>query len=171
MLMNMKKFEITAFSLEEAKAKALEMGVTVIKNVTQSFKNERPVDFDLFAEEMLKKNKIENATGVGCIVIIEAGSTDTRERPYEFVNNVVEGPLAKRRIFEVLKKSDGTLVTTGETKGDAIRAAKKLMKNLKEDLICKQVYRVLGAHELAFELKYVPSVNTKEGKYVVFGNC
>jgi len=171
MLMIMKKFEINAFSLEEAKSKALEMGVSVIKNVTKSFKNEKPVDFDLFAEEMLKKNKIDNATGVGCIVVLEAGSTDTRERPYELINNVTEGALTKKRVFEILKKSDGTLVATGETKGDAIRAAKNVMKNIKEDLVCKQVYRVVGSHELAFELKYVPSVRTKEGKYIVFGNC
>lgn len=169
--MIMKKFEINAFSLEEAKSKALEMGVSVIKNVTQSFKNEKPTDFDLFAEEMLKKNKIDNATGVGCIVVLEAGSADTRERPYELINNVTEGALTKRRVFEILKKSDGTLVATGETKGDAIRAAKNIMKSIKEDLVCKQVYRVVGAHELAFELKYVPSVRTKEGKYIVFGNC
>ena len=169
--MIMKKFEINAFSLEEAKSKALEMGVSVIKNVTKSFKNEKPTDFDLFAEEMLKKNKIDNATGVGCIVVLEAGSADTRERPYELINNVTEGALTKRRVFEILKKSDGTLVATGETKGDAIRAAKNIMKNIKEDLVCKQVYRVVGAHELAFELKYVPSVRTKEGKYIVFGNC
>ena len=171
MLMIMKKFEINAFGLEEAKAKALEMGISVIRNVTPSFRNEKPVDFDLFAEEMLKKNKIDNATGVGCIVVIEAGSADTRERPYELINNVTEGSLTKKRVFEIMKKSDGTLVATGETKGDAIRAAKNAMKNVREDLICKQVYRVVGSHELAFELKYVPSANTKEGKYVVFGNC
>lgn len=171
MLMIMKKFEINAFGLEEAKAKALEMGISVIRNVTPSFRNEKPVDFDLFAEEMLKKNKIDNATGVGCIVVIEAGSADTRERPYELINNVTEGSLTKKRVFEIMKKSDGTLVATGETKGDAIRAAKNAMKNVREDLVCKQVYRVVGSHELAFELKYVPSANTKEGKYVVFGNC
>lgn len=171
MLMIMKKFEINAFGLEEAKAKALEMGISVIRNVTTSFRNEKPVDFDLFAEEMLKKNKIDNATGVGCIVVIEAGSADTRERPYELINNVTEGSLTKKRVFEIMKKSDGTLVATGETKGDAIRAAKNAMKTLREDLICKQVYRVVGSHELAFELKYVPSANTKEGTYVVFGNC
>lgn len=171
MLMIMKKFEINAFGLEEAKAKALEMGISVIRNVTPSFRNEKPVDFDLFAEEMLKKNKIDNATGVGCIVVIEAGSADTRERPYELINNVTEGSLTKKRVFEIMKKSDGTLIATGETKGDAIRAAKNAMKTLREDLICKQVYRVVGSHELAFELKYVPSANTKEGKYVVFGNC
>ena len=35
----MKKFEIKAYSLEEAKEKAAEMGLTVVRNVTQSWKN------------------------------------------------------------------------------------------------------------------------------------
>lgn len=166
----MKKFEIEAYSFDEAKAKALEMGMTVVKNVTPSFKNEKPVNFDDFAERMLKKNHIDTATGVGCIVVLEAGSADTRERPYEYINNVVEGQLRKKRIFEVRTKATDRLVAEGETKGDAVRAAKAVMKELREDLICKQVYRVLGSHELAFELKYVPSSNTKIGRYVVFGN-
>lgn len=167
----MKKFEINAFSFDEAKAKALEMGITVVRNVTPSYKNERPVDFDAFAEAMLKKNHIDTATGVGCIVVKEAGSADTRERPYEFVNNVTEGSLTKKRVFQVIKKADDTVVAEADTKADAARAAKNAMKTLREDLVCRQIYRVDSAHELAFELKYVPSTNTKEGTYIVFGNC
>lgn len=166
----MKKFEINAFSFDEAKAKALEMGITIVRNVTTSFKNERPADFDVFAEEMLKKNHIDTSTGVGCIVVVEAGSADTRERPYEYVNNLTEGSLTKKRVFEICKV-DGTLIAEADTKADAARLAKAAMKDVKEDLICKQVYRVDAAHELAFTLKYVPSTNTKKGKYIVFGNC
>ena len=33
----MKRFEINAFSLEEAKAKAAEMGLTVVRNVIRRF--------------------------------------------------------------------------------------------------------------------------------------
>lgn len=171
MLMFMKKFEINAFSFEEAKQKALDLGITIVRNVTMSFKNEKPEDFDAFAEAMLKKNKLENTTGVGCVVVMEAGSADTRERPYEVINNNVEGSLTKKRVFEIRKKSDGLTVGEAETKGQALREAKKLMKDLREDLVCKQVYHVLGDKELAFTLKYVPSVRTKEGRYVVFGNC
>lgn len=166
----MKKFEIDAYSYEEAKQKALEMGITIIRNVTPTYKKERPVNFDDFAASMLKKNNIDTATGVGCVVVLEAGSADTRERPYELVNNVVEGSLSKKRVFQVCKKSDNSIVAEAETKGDALRAAKNAMKTLREDLVCTQVYKVLGDHGLAFELKYVPSANTKQGKYIVFGN-
>lgn len=167
----MKKFEIEAFSLEEAKQKALDLGITVIRNVTISYNNENPEDFEVFADQMLKKHKLENTVGVGCLVVLEAGSADTRERPYKYVNNVVPGALTKKRVFEIRKKSDKSLVAEADSKNAAIRLAKGLMKSVKEDLFCKQVYRVIGNHELVFELNYVPSANTKKGKYVVFGNC
>lgn len=166
----MKKFEINAYSLEEAKEKALEMGISVMRNVTPSFKKSTPADFDKFAEEMLKKHKMDSASGVGCVVVVEGGSADTRERPYEFVNNVVEGSLTKKRIFEVRVKSTDKLVAESDNKGEAIRKAKAIMKDIREDLICKQVYRVTSEHGVAFELKYTPSIGTKEGTYIVFGN-
>ena len=53
---------------------------------------------------------------------------------------------------------------------EAARLAKAAMKTAKQDLVCKQVYRIDDDHELAFSLKYVPSSNTKLGTYIVFGN-
>ncbi|MDD7757425.1 MAG: hypothetical protein PUJ51_23540 [Clostridiales bacterium] len=166
----MRKLTIKAYSFDEAKQKALEEGITVVRNVTPSFKKENPVDFDVFAQQMLEKNKLTNATGVGCIVVSEAGSADTRERPYEFINNVTEGQLTKKRVFEIRTASDDTFVAEAETKVEAARLAKVAMKTTKQDLICKQVYRVDDDHALAFSLKYVPSSNTKLGTYIVFGN-
>lgn len=166
----MKKFEISAFSIEEAKQQAAEMGITVVKNVTPSFKKTSTVNFDEFALEMLKKNHIDTATGVGCMVVLSSGSSDTRLRPYEFVNNVTEGSLTKKRVFQVRTVSDDRLIAEAETKGEAARLAKNAMKDVKEDMVCKQIYKVVGDHALAFSLKYVPSVNTTVGKYIVFGN-
>ena len=166
----MRKLTINAYSFDEAKQKALEEGITVVRNVTPSFKKENPVDFDVFAQQMLEKNKLTNATGVGCIVVAEAGSADTRERPYEFINNVTEGQLTKKRVFEIRTASDDTFVAEAETKVEAARLAKVAMKTTKQDLICKHVYRVDDDHALAFSLKYVPSSNTKLGTYIVFGN-
>ena len=166
----MKKITINAYSFDEAKQKALNEGITVVRNVTPSFKKENPEDFDAFAQHMLEKNKLTNTTGVGCIVVTEPGSADTRERPYEFINNVTEGQLTKKRVFEIRTVSDDTLVAEAETKVEAARLAKAAMKTVKKDLICKQVYRVDDGHALAFSLNYVPSSNTKLGTYIVFGN-
>ena len=166
----MKKITINAYSFEEAKQKALNEGITIVRNVTPSFKKETPEDFDEFAQRMLEKNKLTNTTGVGCVVVTEPGSADTRERPYEFINNVTEGQLTKKRVFEIRTVSDDTLVAEAETKVEAARLAKAAMKTVKKDLICKQVYRVDDDHALAFSLNYVPSYNTKLGTYIVFGN-
>ena len=166
----MKKFEINAYGYEEAKAKAIELGMTIVRNVTPSYKKEAPINFDEFAERMLKKNHLDNAEGVGCVVILEPGSADTRERPYEYVNNSATGKLKKQRTFEVRTVATDAFVGEATTKGEAAKIAKNAMKELREDLYCKQIYKILGDKGLAFELKYVPSVNTKEGRYVIFGN-
>ncbi len=166
--MFMKKFEINAYGYDEAKAKATELGVTIVRNVTPSFKKERPVDFDNFAERMLKKNHLEDAENLGCIVVLESGSADTRERPYEYINNKVEGKLKKQRVFEIRTVKTDSFVGEATTKADAAKIAKSAMKELREDLYCKQIYKIKDDKGLAFELKYVPSVNTKEGRYVIF---
>lgn len=168
--MFMRKIEINAYSYNEAKEKALELGMTVVRNVTPTYKKERPVDFDEFAERMIAKNHLENTAGVGCMVVLEAGTADTRERPYEYINNSVEGKLIKKRIFEVRTVEGDILIAESENKGQAAKDAKSAMKEVKKDMYCRQVYKVLGDKGLAFELKYVPSANTKEGRYVVFGN-
>lgn len=168
----MQKFVINAFSFDEAKEKALENGFTIVRNVTLSYKNENPSDenFDTFCESILKKNKLDATTGVACVIVKEAGSADTRERPYEFINNKVEGTLTKKRMFEIRTTDDDVLIATADNKAQAARLAKAAMKNIKKDLICKQVYKVDDAHEKAFTVKYVPSANTKLGTYIVFGN-
>ena len=169
MLMFMKKFEITAFSYNEAKEKALSMGIDVAHNVTQSFKNDNPSDFDVWANDMLVKNRLADSTGTGLMVVLDAGSADTRQRPYELVNNVVEGQLSKKRVFQI-KTVSGKLVAEANTKADAIRVAKNMMKTVRENMVCEQVYKVLEPKNVAFMLNYVPSVGTKLGTYVVFSN-
>jgi hypothetical protein len=171
--MKMRKFVIEAFSYDEAKAKALENGLTVVRNVTMSYKNAqspRYEDLDAFCEEILKKHKLDATTGVGCMVVMENGSADTRERPYEFENVKSEGTLSKKRMFEIRTVEDDVLVASADNKAQAARLAKAAMKNVKRDLICKQVYKVDSDHETAFRVKYTPSLNTKLGKYLVFGN-
>jgi hypothetical protein len=167
--MIMRKIEVKAYSYKEAKEIALEQGFTVVRNVTKTYLKERPVDFDEFADRMLVKNHIENAEGAACIVVMDAGSADTRERPYEYTNNVVEGRLKKKRVFEVRTVDGDELVGQDFTKGGAVKVAKDAMKQVKKDMYCRQVYQIVGDKGLAFELKYVPSANTKQGRYIVFG--
>lgn len=170
------KYEINAFSLDEAKQKATEMGLTVVKNVTPSWKNAGEPkfgtnDFKTFMVETLEKKRLANSTGVGVIVTMEPGTADDRQRPYTFNNNVMEGSRATKRYFEVRLVEDGGLIGRYETKGEAARAAKAAMVHIKKDLYCEIVYRVVDPEmAIAFKVDYTPSTKTKMGKYVVFGN-
>jgi ribosomal protein S5 len=53
---------------------------------------------------------------------------------------------------------------------EAIRKAKEAMSLYKEDMVCRVYYKVVNGKDVAFELKYKPSANAKEGKYIVFAN-
>jgi len=170
----MRKFIIDAYSLEEAKVKSSELGLTVTTNVTQSWKNQNcPIDdksFKVFAEEMLTTKRLDKATGVGLIVAINPGSKDTRERPYKFINNVTEGKRGTKRVIEIRTKSDGKLVGEAENKGKAAELAKELMLKYRQDMIATIVYRVTENKDVAFELKYAPSASAVQGRYIAFGN-
>ena len=169
------KYEINAYSLDEAKQKAAEMGLTIVKNVTPSWKNANcpkfgTNDFKVFMADALEKKRLTAATGVGLIVATENGSADTRQRPWTFNNNIKEGSRATKRYFEVRTK-DGNLVGSYEKKGDAARAAKAAMVDVKQDMYCDIVYRVVDPDmAVAFTLDYTPSIKSKMGTYVVFGN-
>lgn len=170
----MVKYEINAYSLEEAKEKAVEMGLTIVRNVTQSWKNANmPMsdkDFKVFAVDVMSKNRLTQTEGVGLIVAVNPGSKDTRERPYTFKNNVVEGRRSVKRVYEVRLKDTDELVGEADTKGDAIDLAKALMTKYKKDMVATIVYRVTDDKDVAFTLDYTPSASAKEGKYVIFGN-
>ena len=170
----MKRFEINAFSKEEAKAKAADLGMTVVREVTQSWKNAgSPVtdkSFKEFATNTLAKNHLANAEGVGLMVVVSNGSADTRERPYKYTNNVVDGKKKVERVYEIRRKDNGTVVGTEKTQSAAEKKAKKLMSEVKADLECIIVYHVTEGKDLAFTLTYTPSTSTKEGMYIVFGN-
>ncbi len=170
----MKKFEVMAYSLEEAKEKAQDLGIIVTTNVTQSWKNAKcPIsdkDFKTFAVEMLEKKRLSKAEGVGLIIAVDAGSKDTRERPYKFVNNVVEGKRNTKRVIEIRSKATGELFGEAENKGKAEKLAKDIMVEKCEDMVAEIVYRVQEGKDIAFELKYAPSKSAKEGRYIVFGN-
>jgi hypothetical protein len=170
----MKRFEIKAFSMEEAKAKAADLGMTVVRNVTMSWKNAgsptTDKSFKEFAIDSLQKNHLASAEGVGLMVVVAGGSADTRERPYKYTNNVVEGRKNIERVYEVRRKDNGAVVLTASKKDEAEKKAKKAMVDLKTDLECVIVYHVTEGKDLAFTLDYVPSTNTKEGTYIVFGN-
>ena len=170
----MKKFEVMAYSLEEAKEKAQKLGIVVTTNVTQSWKSAKcPIsdkDFKKFAVDMLLKKHLDKAEGVGLIVAVNAGSKDTRERPYKMVNNVITGKRLTKRVIEIRLSENDQIIGEANNKGEAEKLAKELMAYYRQDMYAEIVYRVQEGKDIAFELKYAPSMSAKEGRYIVFGN-
>ena len=158
----MKKFTVNAYSLEEAKNLA-EENLKIVKNVTQSWKNAKcPIEgknLEVFCTEALSKNGLAGLAGAGLVIAVAPGSKDTRERPYKFVNNVVEGKRKTQRVIKICLTRNDEVVGTASKKSDAEKLAKELMVKYREDMYAQIVY----------ELKYAPSTSAKKGTYVVFG--
>lgn len=163
----MKKITINAYSFDEAKQKSLEQGVTIVKNVTRTFKKEGPYDFEEFANKMIEKHGLKNSPDKGCVVVMDPGVPNERKRPYECTINKHVGRSVKTRMFE-LRAEDGTLIAATNTKADALRIAKDAICKIKKDIVCNKVIYLDNEHSTAFSLKYVPSERAKLGTYIVF---
>lgn len=161
---------INAFSYEEAKAKAQEMGLNVIKNVTSSFKKNPDEDIKEFANNIFARDKVTNVEGIAYMIVKDPGTPDTKKRPYMIANKVPSGPLTKRRVFEIRTAETDKFVGEADSKAAAIKLAKERMVTFKENLLCRVVYKVDDEHSVAFSVKYTPAIKTKLGTYIVFGN-
>lgn len=175
MFLTMKKFEVSAYSLEEAKATAMnEFGIKVTQNVTQSWKNAgSPVsgkEFENFCVDILDKKRLTGVEGVGLVIAITPGSKDTRDRPYKYKNVTSEGKRQMERVVEIRLKATDEVVGEAKNKGEAEKLAKKLMLTYKQDMVAVITYHVKDGKELAFELDYAPSQSAQKGRYIVFGN-
>lgn len=174
----MVKKEFEVYSYEEAVAAAEAEGYKVIRNKTNSWKNAgSPVGdaaLKTFANSQFDKEKLTGVPGVGFMVVVSAGSKDTRERPYTYENVVTEGRMATERTYEVRRVDNGELVVSlageGATKETAIKAAKEAMIEVKADLQIEVVYRVKDGKNVVGRLNYVPSINAQKGRYIFFGN-
>lgn len=172
-LMIMKKIEINAYSVEEAKAIAKEQGINVTQNVTQSWKNSKsPIsgkNLEMFCKDILDKKHLGDVAGAGLLLVVAPGSKDTRERPYKFVNKISEGKRKTKRTVEIRLCETDELVGTADNKNLATKLAKELMSQYRQDMYATIVYKVTEGKDEVFALQYVPSINAKQGTYVVFG--
>ena len=172
------KREFEAYSYAEAVEAAEAAGFKVNRNKTASWKNAgSPIsskDLKDFCAEQLAKEKLTDVPGVGFMVVVSAGSKDTRERPYVYENVITEGRMETERTYEVRRADNGALVVSlageGATKNAAIKAAKEIMSDVKVDLNIEVVYRVKDGKNVVGHLKYVPSINAEKGRYLFLGN-
>lgn len=174
---NFKTVEVKAFSKSEAKKQAVDNnGIQVIRDATQAWvKAGKPITNsalkEFCADYLTKYTKF--AQGIGCMIVVDGGVADTRERPYTTVDvKNTKGKRKFKRAFQLVDKETGEIlgVSLG-TKKEAQDLGKNLyIKNgYKGNIIAKVVHEVIEGETIAFEMTYTPSKATKLGSYLVFG--
>lgn len=123
------------------------------------------------AEYLAKHTKF--AAGIGCSITFEAGSADTRERPYTMRD--IKNEKGKRKYktgYQGINPATGeVLFLNFETKTKAKEIAKELYtkKGYTSDIYCKYIKAVVEGEDGAFEVKHTPSKSAKMGTYICFG--
>lgn len=174
MAQNFKVVEVNAYSKDEAMQQA---PFQIIRDATQAWKAaNKPLMGNELKEFLAAKLQEETkfANGIGCIITVDPGTKDTRERPYSVLD--IKNEKGKRKFgmsFLVTDKATGEVlfIATGATKAEAIEKAKKLYteKGFKGDLYGQYIKVVTEGEPGAFEVTYTPSKSTHLGKYLVFG--
>jgi hypothetical protein len=188
---NFRKIEIKAFTKDEAIAQA---PFAILKDATQAWKNAgKPVLTGLneFMAEYLKK-QTKTAPGIGCILVLDSGTADSREKPFkvnDVTNEVITGKALRlnketgekeevdttKRKFTttyviVDDETNAILHKSRETKAEAKKALADIYASgYKGNITCYYTKEVTEGEPRAFTAEYTPSVSTKLGAYLVFG--
>ncbi len=171
--MNFKKVEVKGFTKQEAIAEA---PFQVIRDATQAWKSAgKPITekaLKEFCADYLAKHT-KYAAGIGCSITFEAGSADTRERPYTVKD--IKNEKGKRKYktgYQGINPETGEILFTNfDTKNKAIEMAKELYTkaNYKGNISCDYIKGVSEGESKAFEVIYTPSKSAKQGTYICFG--
>lgn len=185
--------EAQGYTRETAfEASGIDADFTKFKNATLAWgKKGSPLntkDLSKFAQEYMTKQKL-----VGCYIVIENSSADTRERPYKIINEVTTGKRKTKRSYQIMeaelqvknaptvdeegKKKDNFTVKVlsegaVEAKADKKETAFNLMKDLidttNKNYVVKIVNEVVEGQTYAAYGLYTPSKSAKLGKFVFF---
>lgn len=166
----MRKLEIPAHSVEEAKLIAFQSGITVVQDATRNWKAAgSPLltkELDMYAAEFLEEKGMFDFKDAGIIIAVSAGTEDTRKKPYKINSSRRKGRCKLTRVIEIRAKKDDTLLGTAGTKTEAIKLAKQLIKQCQGDIYGKTRY---VSSDIDFEIEYTPSIRARLGQYIVFG--
>ena len=135
---NMKKLEILAFSLEDAKLKAFEQGITIIKNVTKEWKESgQPIlakPLDIFGANILEKNNLFGFLNAGVIITFNKKKKPNGNLLFKFVNYPKKGPRKMKRVVELRNIKTDELINTAKNKKVAIKMAKEIVRKTGLDI-------------------------------------
>lgn len=164
----MKKLEIEALNLDDAKRKAFEKGITVIFNITRWWAIcGKPMGDDLITlvvKYLQRRDAFENE-GVGVII----NTTKPFEKKHRWPYKLNKGSLEKiryKRVVEIRKKSNDELLAIAKNRKEAITLSKELIPSIQEDIYGRIIYQ---PNRYEFELNYIPNDVYKYGQYIVFG--
>lgn len=165
----MKRLEIRAYNLEDAKVKAFEQGITVIKNVTKDWKAAgQPIltkQLDAFGARILEENNLFPFNNAGVIIAINKGKKPLMRNIFRFVNFPKKGPRKMKRVVEIRNLDTDEFIKNAKNKKAAIRMAKEIVR--KYELNVYGVTKYVPA-DRDFELYYDKREEKKYGEFLVF---
>lgn len=128
---------------------------------------------EAFADKHLN-DKLKGASGIGYSITIEAGSADSRERPYKVTNVVTNGQRKWKSVYQGLINvaedgTGGTIVLTRDTKNEAEDAAKEYVTANRTKVTVRLAKSVTEGQATAMVVDYAPAKKTKLGTYIFFG--
>lgn len=170
---NFETVEVKGFTKKEALETA---PFQILRDATQAWKKAgSPIEAkalkEFCAAYLEKWTKF--ASNVGCSITKEAGSADTRERPYTVTD--IKNTKGKRKyktgIEGIDTETGERLFVSFETKTKAKEMAKELYtKNgFKGNIHANYVKQVVEGETGAFDVTYTPSKSAKVGSYLCFG--
>lgn len=142
----MRKLEIQAYTLDEAKINAFKQGITVVQDATRSWKKSgSPVltkDMNIFAADFLEQKGMFDFEGAGIIIAIKSGTKDTRKKPYKVISSRRKGRCKLYRTIEIRLKRNHEVIGEAVNKTEALNLAKSLIRNFRE-MCMQKLYTIL----------------------------
>lgn len=165
----MKRLEIRAYNVEDAKIKAFEQGVTVIKNATKEWKAAgQPMltkQLDNFAAHILEDNNLFGFNNAGIIIALNKGKKPIMRNIYRLINYPKKGPRKMKRVVELRNLDTDELINVAKNKKIAIKMAKEIVR--KYELNVYGVTKYIP-DDRDFEIYYDKSEEKKFGEFLVF---
>ena len=165
----MQRLEIKAHDVEEAKIKAFEQGITVLKDVTNAWRrNGKPLlakSLDAFAMNMLDKDDYFAVENIGIIIEIKKRKRPPRRFALRMVNYPKKGPRPMNKTVEIRNLETDELMAVSKNKKLAMKKAREIVQKYEIDVYGVTKYVPVDRD---FELYKNRDREKYKGEYLVF---
>lgn len=118
--------------------------------------------------DFLERNDYFEVETAGVIIETEKGIRNRKLRPYTYKNCKRKGRCKLFRHVTLFLKDTHEKIGSARLKKDAQALAKQLIRKYQKDIYARTIY-MADENDWDFELQYIPSYDSKEGIYKVFG--